>query len=158
MTPAPGDILLFYNATGLNRAITWFLRSKYYHCAIYAGDGNVIEARPRGVVRRNLQSREGGHDFVVAPAPEGRGEAALAWGESKVGADYDRIDVVVIVLERVFRHLHLNYTSHDKFSCGEFVACAFENAGANLFPGKSADDIVPGDFARFLPDTQPIKA
>src|SRR5205807_36613 len=39
--PRPGDVLLFHRATGLNRVITWFTRSPYYHVAIYAGDSHV---------------------------------------------------------------------------------------------------------------------
>ncbi len=157
-TPQPGDVLLFYNATGLNRFIAWFTGSPFYHVALYAGQGDVIEARPRGVVRRNLRRREGGHDFLVVPTSEGAGKAALAWAEAKVGAGYDRLDILILILERIFLHLHINYTPRDKFACGEFVARAFEEAGEPLFPDKAAGEVVPGDFAHLLPDKEGVLA
>ena len=82
----PGDILLFYHATGFKgRLIAWFTRSRYYHAAIYAGEGYVIEARPGGVVDRDLNGPEGGHEYVVIPAPGRRGEEALEWAKSQLG-------------------------------------------------------------------------
>lgn len=149
--PEPGDILLFAHARGLNRLITWFTHSQYYHVAIYAGAAHVIEARPQGVVRRDLRGPEGTHYAAVLPAPGGKGTAALAWAEGQIGAGYDRWDLLVILLEHLFRHLHLNYTPRGKFSCGEFVAEAFRHAGVDLFPGRESSEIVPADFARLLP-------
>lgn len=150
MKPEPGDILLFGSATGLNRVITWFTRSPYYHVALYAGDDCVIEARPRGVIRRDLRGREGAHDYVVVPTPQGKKGQALRWAEAQIGDGYDRLDVAVIVLERLFRHLHINHTPRGKFTCGEFVAMAFAEVGAPLFPDRAPAEIVPADFARYL--------
>ncbi len=156
--PKPGDILLFTNARGLNRMITWFTRSRFYHAAIYAGDGHVIEARPRGVIDRDLRGPEGAHTYAVIPAPDGAGQAALAWAKSQIGAKYDRFDVVIIVLDRIFRHLHLNYTPNDKYSCGEFVARAFQHAGVTLVPHCQPSETVPGDFEPLLVRAPPEKA
>ena len=39
----------------MNRLITWFTGSPFYHVALYAGDQHVVEARPQGVVRRDLK-------------------------------------------------------------------------------------------------------
>lgn len=147
--PQPGDILLFHNARGLNRVITSFTGSPFYHAALYAGDGKTIEARTPGVLRGNLRGREG--DFVVAPAPQAKGDAALAWAETQVGDAYDDMDVAVIILDHICRFIHFNYTPKNKFSCGEFVAVAFDKAGAHLFPERDLSDVVPGDFARFVP-------
>jgi uncharacterized protein YycO len=154
--PKPGDILLFHNARGLNKLITGFTRSPFYHVGLYAGDGHTVEARTPGVVRQDLRGRE--NDFVVAPAPEGRGQAALAWAQTQVGDAYDDLDVAVIILDHLCRFLHFNYTPRNKFSCGEFVAVAFDRAGAALFPEQDLGAVVPGDFARFVPSTQRHKA
>lgn len=148
-TPEPGDILLFHNAKGLNKLITGFTHSPFYHAGLYAGDGNTVEARTPGVLRQDLQGREA--DYVVVPAPEGRGKAALAWAETQVGDSYDVTDILVIVLDRICRFVQINYTPRGKYSCGEFVAVAFHKAGAHLFPKHKLADVVPGDFARFLP-------
>jgi len=149
IAPRPGDILLFHNAHGTNNITGWLTGSPFYHVGLYAGDGQVVEARPRGVVHDSLADRR--HDFVVVPAPEEKGADALQWAESKVGDPYDTLDVVVIVLEHIFTHLRLNYTPGDRFTCAEFVATAFDKVGVRLFPDRDLDDIVPGDFACLLP-------
>jgi hypothetical protein len=150
--PEPGDILLFHNARGLNKLITGFTRSPFYHAALYSGGGTTVEARTPGVLRQDLRGRE--NDFVVVPAPEGKGQAALAWAETQVGDAYDDLDIAVIVLDRLCRFIHFNYTPRNKYSCGEFVAIAFDRAGAHLFPERDLGDIVPGDFARFAPPAE----
>ena len=149
--PHPGDVLLFAHATGWNRVITLLTHSRFYPVAIYAGDFQVVEARPQGVVSRDLRGPEGTHFCAILPSPEGKGLAALAWAKSQIGGKYDRWDILVIVLEHIFIHLHLNYAPPGRFSCGEFVARAFEAAGFCPFPGRDAADIVPGDFGHLLP-------
>ena len=147
--PKPGDILLFHNARGSNNLIGWFTGSPFYHVGIYAGSGKAVEARTPGVVHDTMEDRTG--NYVVLPAPEGRGKKALEWAMQQVGDGYDKWDVGVIILERIFRRLHLNYTSPNKFTCGEFVATAFAEAGVDLFPDCDLSAVVPGDFARYLP-------
>jgi len=149
--PQSGDVLLFAHATSWNRVITFLTRSRFYHVAIYAGDYHVVEARPQGVVSRDLRGPQGTHFCAVLPNPSGKWPEALFWARSQIGAKYDRWDIGVIVLEHIFTHLHLNYAPPGRFSCGEFVARAFEQAGAPLFPDRDAADIVLGDFDRLLP-------
>lgn len=149
-TPNPGDILLFHNAKGLNKLITAFTHSPFYHVGIYAGEGTAIEARTPGVQHNELKDRAG--NYVVAPAPHGKGEAALAWAKEQIGDAYDKLDVLVIILDRLCRFAHLNYTSKNKYSCGEFVAAAFHSAGVPLFPERDLGSVVPGDFAILLPE------
>jgi hypothetical protein len=88
---------------------------------------------------------------VVLPAPQGKGKEALAWAETQLGKDYDRWDAVAIILEHLFRHLRLHYRASERYGCGEFVALAFQHTGVTLFPGREPKEIVPADFARFLP-------
>ena len=133
--PQPGDILLFKRARKWNRLITWFTRSPYYHVAIYEGRDHVVEARPRGVVRRDLNGPDGDKSFEVIPAPEGRGAEALRWAEQQVGKRYGKRDVAVLIAGRVANEPRPRYNTRDKFSCGELVTCAFQNAGVPLFPG-----------------------
>jgi uncharacterized protein YycO len=147
--PQPGDILLFHNARGTNNIASWLTGSPFYHVGIYAGDGKAVEARPRGVVHDTLRDRL--HDFMIVPAPEGKGSDALNWAESKVGDPYDKVGLAIIFLEHIFTHLHLNYTPGNRFTCGEFVATAFDRAGVRLFPDRDLDDVTPADFARLLP-------
>ena len=150
MTPQPGDICLFYNARGLARMITWFTRSRYYHVALYDEGDCVIEARPRGVVRRDLRAADE-HDYIIVPAPGNGGEAALQWAKEQLGDGYDVSAVIVLVLERIFVNLRLNCKpSHNRFSCGELVLCAFRETGTELLPAFSPETVVPADFASLL--------
>jgi uncharacterized protein YycO len=148
----PGDLLLFTRATGLNRLITWFTKSPFYHVAIFEGGTSVVEARPRGVVSRDLNGPGGDKNFVVAPAPASRAQAlaALNWAKAQVGDGYDATNVIVLVLDRLFVCWRMGAIPNNRFSCGELVIKAFREAGTDLMPGEEAEDIVPADFTRFL--------
>lgn len=135
----------------MNLFITVFTRSPYYHVGIYDGDGFVIEMRVTGALRRDLRGSEGARHFIVIPAPQGKGRAALAWAKTQMKVQYDRSAIKTLVLNRIFVHLHLNYTPNDTYTCSEFVTVAFKHAGVDLFAGVDAAGTVPGDFARFVP-------
>ncbi|MDF2439803.1 MAG: Permuted papain-like amidase enzyme YaeF/YiiX, family [Abditibacteriota bacterium] len=149
----PGDILLFTNAKGLNRSITWLTRSNFYHVGIFKGDTHVVEARPRGVVCRDLTGPDGDKAFVVIPAPGGEKVArkALQWAESQIGDGYDPINAAAIVLDRVLVCWRVSWGLKNRYSCGELVAESFRQAGYDLFPCCAAESIVPGDFEKYLP-------
>ncbi|HEX8832874.1 MAG TPA: hypothetical protein VF719_01675 [Abditibacteriaceae bacterium] len=135
----------------MNKLITWFTKSHYYHVGIFEGGSSVLEARPRGVVRRDLNGPDGDKHFLVIPAPDDNGKVALAWAQRQIGDLYDPIDVAAIVVETVFTSLRCGYTSPGRYSCGEFVTMAFLEAGVDLFPGQRHERIVPADYEKFLP-------
>ena len=87
----------------------------------------------------------------MIPAPQGYGERALDWARSRIGDKFDRLGLLVILIDRVFRPLQIHYEPFGKYSCGEFVARAFREAGVVLFPELQDVDVEPADFARFLP-------
>jgi predicted RNase H-like HicB family nuclease len=150
IAPRPGDILLFHHVARLRDVlITMVTHSPFYHTALYAGDGHVIEARPQGVIYNHLRGRE--QNFVVIPAPEGKGEAALTWARGQLGAPFDRFDFLVIFLEHLFTHWHINYTPHGRYTCAELVVTAYQHAGVRLIPEKDVDEIAPADLVRLLP-------
>lgn len=151
----PGDIVLFYNARGLSKTISLFTHSPFYHVAVSAGDTKVIEAIPSGVVCRDLNPNGRKRSFTAIPAPGGAGAAAIAWARTQIGNGYDSRDLAALMLDRVFAHLHLNVSSGDRYTCGEFVACAFQRAGITVFPDIDMADVVPADFARLLPSGEP---
>ena len=148
----PGDILLFSHPQGgLGAIISLVTRSTYYHVAVFEQDTFSIEARQRGVVRRDLRSKEGGHRFTVIPAPEGKGQPALDWARAKIGSKFDRFDFLIIMIDRVITRVQLHYHGFGAYSCGEFVAKAFTAAGVRLFPALQDDEVEPADFAKLLP-------
>ena len=152
LTASPGDIVIFYGPHNpLSAAISLLTRSTFYHVAIVAEHNDVIEATPKGVMRTSMDSKRN-HKFVAIPAPsESAGRAALKWAEAQVGDGYDPADLLAIVLDRMFRHLHINLVHGDRYTCGEFVATAFDKAGLRLFPDIDCEAVVPADFARLLP-------
>lgn len=158
--PKPGDILLFYRPGVLaDHVIQTVTGSRVYHTALFVeSDENgpvVLEALTSGVQISRLRDtgREG--DYVVVPAPRGKGEAALAWACTKIGSPYDYKDGLAIGLEHVFKHWHVNYTYPGRYTCGELVATAFEKVGVTLVPGKQLYEVSPGDIsaAAFGPAT-----
>jgi len=150
---SPGDLLLFSQPKGgLGAIISFVTKSPYYHVAIFDKDTFTIEARQRGVVRRDLRSKEGGHTWTVIPAPKGHGGRALAWARSQIGDQFSRFDFLVILMDRILGPLKIHYEPLGKYSCGEFVARAFREAGAVLFPDLQDADVEPADFARYVPN------
>ncbi len=152
----PGDILLFYRARGINRIISAFSRSRYYHVGIYAGDFWIVEARPEGIVRRDLRQPGGGQHFRVIQAPGGRevGEKALEYALAQIGGNYAVLSVFALVFDRTFNFARFNLRQRDRFSCGELVVKAFAHAGQRLFPRREAEVIAPWDFTHLLPRNQ----
>jgi uncharacterized protein YycO len=153
----PGDLLLFFDARGTNRLITFVTKSPIYHVAISLGGEQIVEARPKGVERNALSTRAGGEVFTLAPAPGTSDEAerATKWALSQVGAGYDAPGTVAMLLDRAFIHLHVNKVMGDRYTCGEFVALAYRHAGRILFPTIESEDVEPADFAIFLPNGRP---
>jgi uncharacterized protein YycO len=134
-------------------------RSPYYHVAIYDGEAHVVESRPRGVVCRDLHGPEPDTTFTVIATPDDVGLPALEWARQKVGAPYDALDVVVIVLERVLGWMRIDYTGRGRYSCCEFVLLAYRHAGLDLLPGVESNGAIPADFAALLPaDARPMSA
>ncbi|HEY7982172.1 MAG TPA: hypothetical protein VID19_11880 [Candidatus Eremiobacteraceae bacterium] len=148
-----GDLLLFFRARGTNRLITLVTKSPFYHVALSLGGERIIEARPNGVELNDLRKRAGGEVFTRIPALGTKEEvlAATTWALSQVGDGYDATGAIAMVLDRAFVHLHVNKTIGDRYTCGEFVACAYRKAGRQLFPDIETEDVEPADFARFLP-------
>jgi hypothetical protein len=153
LRPEPGDILLFHHAERFrSRVIAWFTRSPFYHVGIYAGNGEVIEARIPQVMRRNLRNQLDGYHFLVVRAPDREaGCRALAWAEKRVGARYDLLSLACLVLSRLLGCRALcRIACAGRFVCGSFVVRAFEAAGVDLFPGRCAGEITPSDFRALL--------
>ncbi|PQV64704.1 hypothetical protein B1R32_104203 [Abditibacterium utsteinense] len=148
--PQRGDILLFSHAKGFARLIPWFTGSRYYHCALYEGEGRVLEARVSGVVRRDLTCTR---DFVfrVVPMPETASREVLDYARGKLGLNYDFVDVFFIVLRHYFPLIRFTYPTHNSFVCSELIVVAWRRAGLDLFPGVEAATVIPADFEQFLP-------
>ncbi|MDQ6781609.1 MAG: hypothetical protein M3Z37_10725 [Candidatus Eremiobacteraeota bacterium] len=149
---ASGDLLLFYRARGRDRVISLVTGSPFFHVALARDARVILEAVPRGVRRRDLRTEPGRHPYLVIPGFADHRAAAVRWAETQVGDGYDSVDIGVIVLHRIFRLFAVNYTIGDRYTCGEFVARAYQEAGKRLFPDIATEDVVPADFKKFLPE------
>lgn len=149
LKPEPGDILLFHHPERFrSRLISWFTRSPFYHVGIYAGNGDVIEARIPEVMRRNLYTERDGYRFVVLRGPnQVKAAMALMWARKQLGARYDLWSLAALVASRLTGRPQIcQGLCGDRFICGNFVVRAYAEAGVDLFPGRSANEIAPSDF------------
>lgn len=153
---SPGDIVLFHHARGLNRLITRFSGSRYYHVGLYAGGHCVIESRVTGVSMRDVSQSKLRLHFRVIPAPGGPavGQVALAWAKTQLGRRYAYFSIGALILDRFLERLlgpvDIVWHERERVSCGEFVAEAYEVAGTRLFPEHEAEEVAPWDFAKLL--------
>ncbi len=153
LRPLPGDILLFHHPERLRSVlISLCTASPYYHVGIYAGNGEVIEARLPAVVKRNLYHEKDGYRFVVLRAPHREaGIAALNWAREHIGARYDLGSLFRWALARILHRPSLCGCNREGcYVCGNFVVIAYQAAGVDLFPGRAPAEIVPADFAPLL--------
>ena len=149
--PLPGDILLFTDAPGLTKVIPWFTNSRYYHVGLYEGGPFSLEARVPGVLRRDISAQDKHLVFRFIPMPREGAQIALDFARKNLGANYDPLDILAIMINHTFPKLRLNYSNETRFTCGELVAEAWQEAGVDLFPRIKSELVVPGDFARYLP-------
>ena len=150
LNPLPGDILLFHHPERFRSLmISLFTGSPYYHVALYAGDGEVIEARLPRVVKRSLYFEQDGYRFVVLRAPSTRArQEAMAWATERIGAPYDLRSVLFWGIGHLMHIPALRrLCPPDRYVCGNFVVRAYTAAGVTLFPNRCAEEIMPGDFA-----------
>ena len=147
---APGSIALFYRPRGTALLISLFTKSPYYHVAIVLNNNELIEALPRGVVRTAIAEKRREHFYVIPPPSNAAAQTALKWAESKLGDGYDPADLIAIACDRIFAHLHVYFARKDRFTCGEFVATAYDKAGHALVPDADLELVVPADFEPLL--------
>jgi uncharacterized protein YycO len=145
--PQPGDLLLFYGGRQLGWWIERVTRSPFYHVALYDADGYVVDAVPRGVVRRPLADGTTGTRFVVARVPGGRGEAALAWAKAQIGRPFDAPGMLVVLASLALPHCPIRYHPTRRFTCSHLVVAAFRAAGIDLAPGRNPALVTPDHFA-----------
>jgi len=86
------------------------------------------------VIRRDLRTREGGHAFAVIPAPRESGESALNGRRARSVINMTRGMWPLIVLDRIFMHLHINYKARTTVSPVPSSWLGIPAVGICLFP------------------------
>jgi uncharacterized protein YycO len=152
----PGSIVLFYRPRGKEWLISFFTKSPYYHVGLMLNQDELVEAVPSGVVRTALAEKRNKNFHVIPPPSKEAASAAVRWAKSKIGDGYDPADLLAIALDRIFAHLHIYVSAKDRFTCGEFVAQSYKEAGADLIPDIEVEEVVPADFARLLKESDRV--
>ncbi len=146
MIPQPGDILLVRRSTGIfDGLVQWATTSPYFHAALMADGGDVIEARLRGVTRRSA-SEYGGRADVFRPAGTTLADrtAAIEFAQKKVGTSYGWHDILADAL-RLGLHIDTGYRwrTWKHLDCSCLVTAAYASAGIwlTLKPAPSPADL-----------------
>lgn len=142
--PKPGDLVLIRGATFFGELIEWAENGEYAHVALYAGNGQILEANGhRRTGYAPLSKYAGEYDIGRIEATDAQRMQALAYAESKIGTRYAWGLIVSIVLKLVF-HINRPYQSKTAFICSSYVVEAWRSAGKLL---TRADKPTPQDLA-----------
>jgi hypothetical protein len=154
-----GDILLF-NTVGnwwQKPFLKWAIGC-YSHAAIYAGDGQIIEAIGRGVIVSNLVENYGDRRMIALRLNVASNSSIQAVSEAKKIASsqsswYDFYGIVryiipMLLLRKITgKRYDLGYCRDDKFWCSEMVQEVYHRSGVELFDDPDFFAL-PGDFLK----------
>jgi len=127
-----GDLVMVRRGNGLfDRLVRFATVSPYFHCAIVADRGDLIEARMGGVARRPVTEYAGRAD-ILSPvgATQAQREAAVAFCQAKLGQPYGYEDILADALRLGF-HIDTAYRwrTWAHMDCSALVANAWATAG-----------------------------
>ncbi len=165
----PGDVIITsrrgINLGSLPIRFANFSRHGYRkriwtHVAFYIGGGEVVEAFPKGIVKRDLKTAYLDEPFDIICLRR-KGIAATDFNEavefckSKVGIQYDgkalAYYVILNILPPIFHFLMTSYwfnnliNNEEAFYCSELVGTAYLKQGAYCFDRKPSQ-VMPVDF------------
>lgn len=130
------------------------------HAAFYIGNGEVIEAFPGGIVRRNFKESylNGKHDLLVLRSRKASQEAlerAVNFCASEESKKYDFRALIYFLMYNIMPHgLHFIlekdfigdcFNVNDSYFCSELIATGLKNADAYCFE-KDPHKVMPIDF------------
>lgn len=152
-----GDIILSTTPDITSRTIRTVTGSEVSHAILYIGDGEVVEAVGKGVVRRPLSKAiKGSYVAVALRDPDLTDEQAQKIRTTALGWVGRKYDTLAIVDHAVHFVSGVDPTMRDAsaFTCSELVLEAYEDAGVPLTtvsPGASSpQDVVRVYLARSL--------
>jgi cell wall-associated NlpC family hydrolase len=128
--------------------------SYYTHAFVVVGGGMVVQSEASGAVLASLDSAVNGRKVAYSALPltdRQRADicsAALALD----GTPYGYLDYPAIAAARLLHTdaLERYVTSTGHMICSQLVDEAYRRAGVELFPGRIAGDVTPGDLARLI--------
>lgn len=126
--------------------------SHYTHAFIYMGNAMVVQAEPGGARMRSLASAGIDPVYSAMPLSDAERLAITTAAFNLIGTPYSFLDYAAIGANRL---LHLDALERYEDSthhmiCSQLVVECYRRAGIELFAGRSAGDIVPGDLAHLI--------
>lgn len=160
LTPTRGDFVLFDTGGFLGALIRLGTRSSFNHGAIvWTSEGDLIlEAAPRAGIRVNSIRSYGRDNRVFStdhiPLMPYERSAILAKADSLRGVGYGYLDIVALALYSVtglrWKWLTRRVMREDRLICSQYIAVCYAAAGITLVPGKTPQEVTPGDLALAL--------
>ena len=146
-----GSILFIRSHEVISSAIRRVLHCQYSHVAIYMGDGKVIEADWKGVIRNPYSRYVNNPDYTVEILNPGltdeQMDIFLRFVTSKIGDGYDYSLFLGNFLSRIFhrsRRVMGLWNVENNWICTELVSSGMEEAGILfIFP---TSQVTPEDL------------
>ena len=161
--PLPGDfavVSVHGEAGSLIRFGQWLNGdgyANYEHAFIGVGDGQLVQAEPRGASEASVAEYDGRTPLWSTgrvPVTDEQREALVAAARSYVGVPYSFLDYGSIALARfrirpAFIKRYVADTRH--MICSQLVDQCYQDAGVHLFnDGRIPGDVTPGDLYRLI--------
>jgi len=129
--------------------------SYYTHAFVVVGSGKtVVQAQPGGAKLMDLDDALGGRKAVYSAyaLTEEQRIAIRRAAVSLIGTPYSFLDYAAIGARRLLgtKGLESYVGSTGHMICSQLVDEAYRRAGIELFPGRIAGDVAPGDLARLI--------
>lgn len=128
--------------------------SYYTHAFIVIGDGTVVQAQPGGAERVSLADAVGNRRVAYSAFPLWSGQRydIARAAVSLIGTPYSFLDYLAIGEARLLHSKRLEDFVRDTghMICSQLVDECYRRAGVELFPGRIAGDVTPGDLARLI--------
>lgn len=133
---APGDILLTFSSGELTN---FFIEGEYKHCAMYIGQGEIIEAIGKGVVIREIEYFASSKDKIGVFRP-------------LFCSGVEAVNAVKIAVNQKGKKYDYNFEPNEQaFYCAELIAYAYQmstNYGSPFVTREilSVQTVLPIDF------------
>ncbi len=148
-----GDIILVEGNKLISRVIMAVTHSTWSHCALYVGDGKIIDPLPStGTVINAVDVLQDLNIRVCRPfgLTDDKLSRVCEFALSHVGRRYDHLNISKILI-------HLFKTEKDSSEflgdisgasevCSGLIAEAYNQVGFSIISGVNFSQIVPGDF------------
>lgn len=164
----PADILLSTGIATASVIIRGSTVSRYSHAALYADNGQIIEAIGSGVTLQSLEDAMSDDTLVSVyrrlQMSDEQGLQVIRYAKQQVGKHYDYSGAMgggmtsgsgfvigvflgpIVLASGMSADLYNRFNPEAAFYCSELVALAFEKASVPL--GSGASSTTPADISR----------